>query len=215
VKRTVSWRELSLWAAVYLVAVALALALLLAMLSVPAHADADKRVIQKHDTWSSIRSYQAPDNVGFGTHTESYTVTTVTYYLWWPDGSNANKVAPVSRKVCYHRNTGNGSLFQGVNSSPLYTDSTTVIGVTTTEVPDDDTADNCVTDDIALSNRSWLRMDQNARWQNVGKVRIKFSQDDNFDYRWGGQLVKYFEPGADPNDGDWFYCECDYGGAGH
>jgi len=46
------------------------------------------------------------------------------------------------------------------------------------------------------------------------KSRVPIWLDD-FIFKWGGSDTKYFHPGDDPEVGDWFYCECDYGGAGH
>jgi hypothetical protein len=208
--------EVWLWVTIYLAAWAIAAALTLVMSST-AHATnlANKRVILKRDSWTAIRYYAAPNNVGVGTHIESYTITTSTDYLFLPDETAVNKVAPVTVHVCYHRNTGNGSLFQGVNSNPYYMDETDVVNIGAIEVADDNTGDNCNRGDVPLATRRWLRMDQSPLWFVNGKLRIAYTPDQDFTYMWAGVDYKYFHPGDDPNIGDWFYCECDYGGAGH
>lgn len=219
-KRIVPKRDFVYGGLIYFGALLFGLGLLFQML--PAHgADghavskaATKHVVMKRDSWSMIRTYVAPNSTPPGTHLESYTLQISTDYLFWPDGDDVNKIAPTGGSVCYFHNTGNGGLFQGVQANPYYLDDTTVINPGPIDVDRDGNKDQkCKDWTIAVENRRWLRMGQDPAWRVQGKIRIKFSNDDDFDFKWGGSNYKYFHPGDDPEVSEWFYCECNYGAA--
>lgn len=213
--RIVSKKETALQLAVWLGLLGLA-AVLLVVMSSKAHAVSGyKYVMMKRDTWSMIRNYNAPDlNPSGGVHLESYTVILKTDYLWWPDGTRPGKVAIAKFQVCYHRNTGNGSLFQGVSVNPYYLDRTTVVNPGELIANDDGTGDNCHSYDLPAFQRSWFRMDQNPRSFAMGKVFIKFTPDQTFDFLWGGEEAKPIEPSKDPNQwDDYQWIAGDWGGA--
>ena len=212
--RIVSAKELTLMGVVWIGAVIAALVMALAF-APKAHAAADKHVVLKTETWSMIRMYAAPNTVGTGTHVESYSDIVTTTYLFWPDGNSVNKIAITGFEVCYHRNAGNGALFQGVSANPFYADNNDIVNPGQLDADDDGTANNCNNYGIPLDQRVWFRMDQDPGWEVLGKIRIKFMNDDDFDFKWGGNTTRYFTPGDDPDLGDWFYCDCDYGGSRH
>lgn len=213
-----SRRELSLWGLVYVAAVVFAVGLALVMSAVPSHAAAgrrvaDKYVVLKEDSWSATRQWQAPDLAGVGTHTETVIVTGTTGYLYWPDGSSVNKIAPVYHTVCYNLQS-QGVLFDGVQVNPYFFDDNTSTNPAGNAVADKgDHA--CNRQDIPLTDRNWLRMDQSPGWTQTGWLKLQFNPDQHWDFTWGGSKVKYFHPGDDPDIGDWFWCECDFGGASH
>lgn len=184
----------------------------LVMWNNPAHAAADKRVQQKRQYWAMIRYYTAPNQVGEGAHIESYTVSIAANYLYWKDGDDPDKVAVVGGSVCYHRNTGRGTLFQGVNSNPFFRDDVYVVNPGAIEVEDDNTDDNCDVFNIPNSERRWFKMKFNAGWFATGKVRIKWGPDDNFRYKWSGLEFRNFTPKEDTDIGDSFLCSCDWPG---
>lgn len=209
--RIVSKRELSLWLVIWAGAIALAVAMAMVLVNVkPADAAAQKFVVDRREVWSSIRNYAAPNPTPSGTHLESYTVTITTNYQFWPS-NDVNRIAVKGGSVCYHRNAGNGTLFQGVNANPVWMDDNTVVNHGAIEVSNDGTGDNCQNFGVGNSDRRWMRMDQDVAWWSTGKVRIKFTNDDDFDFKWGGSTTRYFHPGDDPDISDWYFCDCAYG----
>jgi hypothetical protein len=209
-------KDVTRWAALWLAIVALAMGMLVAFTKYmpdPAHAAAQKHVVDRRETWSELRSYSAPNAVGTGFHIETYRDEISTDYQFWPDGAGVNKIAVKEVWVCYHRVQGNGSLFQGVNANPYYFDDNDSLNVGALEVADDGTADSCNHYVIPQTYRKWFKMSESPAWKATGKIRIKFDKDDDFDFKWSGSKTRYFHPGDDLDISDWYYCDCVYGPA--
>lgn len=210
-----SKREIAGWLAIWLSLGLLAAFLAVVMSAHRASAAGTKFVVEKRDYWSMNRSYAAPDNVGAGTHIETYKVSVASNYYFWPDAAGVNKIAVIGGSVCYQRLQGNGSLFQGVSANPYYFDDNDDVNPGATDVGDDGTDYDCKTFTVATSSRVWFRMSQSPGWKATGKVRKAFSNDDDFNFTWSGSTTKYFHPGDDPDVGDWKYIDGNYGGATH
>jgi hypothetical protein len=210
------YKDVARWTALWLAIWALAMGMLVAFTKYmpdPAHAAAQKHVVERRDTWTETRSYSAPNSVGVGTHIETYQDSISTDYQFWPDGDGINKIAVIGVWVCYHRTQGNGTLFQGVNGNTYYFDDDDDLNVGDLAVNDDGTANNCNHYVIPNSFRKWFKMSQSPAWRATGKLRIAYTNDQNFNFTWAGSTTKYFHPGDDLDISDWYYCDCVYGPA--
>jgi len=218
--RIVSKREVALWVTIVVGALLFAFVLAMAIFRGPAAAASpaqklpDKHVVFKSDTWSSNRLWVAPNHTPPGTHIEEVKNSVTTTYLFWPDGGDIGKIAITNIDVCYDLYDA-GDLFQGLNANPYYQDDNDVLNPGAIEVPDNGDKRNCTHYTVPVSSRKWFRMGQDPAWFVTGKIRLKFTNDDDYHFKWAGNEVKYFHPGDDPNIGEYFNCECDYGQAGH
>lgn len=214
------------WTALYIALILIGAGLLVVFgKAMPAHAvdggdgggaGGGRLVVFKQDSWSETRSYAAPNNVGAGTHIETYVGTLNTKYLFWPDGDSVNKIAVAQVEFCWRRTQGNGALFQGMNANPNYHDDNDSVPVGAFLLDDNGNSSRCKTYMVPDEDRQWFRMDQSPAWTATGKLRIKFSPDQDYNYTWGGSTTKFFHPGDDPELADWFVCyNCDYGGKNH
>lgn len=166
-----------------------------------------KYVINKEDSWSSLRSYVIPAAMDGSMRVVSLLVTTTVDYLYWhAPGDGVYRIAPFMTQVCFNFQTKPGGL-QNVWTRPYYfdddddylQDKIVLNGGT----PNIDHA--CHSEVIPVSARKWYRMDQSPGWQVDGHLSLALQPDDNWQQKWGGSATKYFHPNDDPNIGGWYY----------
>lgn len=177
-------------------------------------AGADKHVVMKRQPWSAIAVWVEPNLYNAGSHIVDARLTAVTYYLFWPDGAAVNKIAPVRRQICYDMGGERTALLQNVSLDVEYEDDNNVVNPV--DITVDRSGDSeCKGYDIGNDIRRWLRMDQAPSWIATARVALKLRADFDVHFRWRDSITRYFTPGDDPNEGDWFYCACDWPGAGN
>lgn len=172
---------------------------------------ADKHVVMKRQPWSAHSLWTEPNPNGPMARILDLRVTAITYYLFWPDGKGVNKVAPVRRQVCYDLDGQRSALLTGVDLDVAYEDDDNVVNPVDIHV-DRNGNSACHGEDIGLPIRRWLRMDQAPSWIATTTSNLKILKDDVTHFHWRTSTDRYFTPGDDPDDGDWFYCSCDYPG---